>query len=89
MVGNCLLCAIFQKIKNKKLKVYYVNLRNKDGLPHFIWEKNIMEYYHFTHLFKDCEKVRWYKFLFYKGEIERFSTDFVNSHYVKSLIRIL
>lgn len=70
MRSNCFVESLKYKIKDTKIKVYYVKPHEKDGLPHFCWWNNIIgSYQHYT--FKGG-KPKWWKLLWFKGYVDNF-----------------
>ena len=73
--GNCLIWAIYYKLRfptKVKLKIekgFWVESLKKGRIPHVYWyDKRYNKFYHFRH--KRYTK-EWYKFYFYKGQIDQ------------------
>jgi hypothetical protein len=85
--SNCILKALEQKIRNPSNKIYIVIPKDKTerGIPHFIWKIKNGEYYHFT--FEHKRKMnKWYKFVLFKGYIEKFPLQFLKQVTIKKVI---
>jgi hypothetical protein len=90
MKSNCLLQAISNSIICKGHVYKVIPLKNKKGIPHFIWSDGDgykRGYKHFTFLRKNKKRmIHWYNFLLFDGFVEDFPIEYLKTVKLKKIL---
>ena len=79
--SNCMIEAIKEKMKNKKVKIYFCKPRITENgnfqMFHFMWSDGKYDY-DFSNT--NDEKMPWYKVLYFNGYIRKFELGFAKEY---------